>query len=178
MQLPWGGQAQFIVHEPPGAERGSSLAATLEWMSCNLKADLGVDVIARRAAMSERTLARKFLEPLVWSEELARYVFTWVAFLGWVIATDRRSHIAITQGVDRAGPRLHRLLVAFSDGATLLLMGLLLWQGMRLVANNAGIDAVSLPLSIALVYAAVPLAAAGVATVVVARRLASSERRA
>jgi transcriptional regulator GlxA family with amidase domain len=57
-----GGQAQFIVHEPPVAEQGGSLAATLEWMSHNLKADLGVDVIARRAAMSERTLARKFLE--------------------------------------------------------------------------------------------------------------------
>jgi transcriptional regulator GlxA family with amidase domain len=57
-----GGQAQFIVHEPPAVEQGGSLAATLEWMACNLKADLGVDVIARRAAMSERTLARKFLE--------------------------------------------------------------------------------------------------------------------
>lgn len=57
-----GGQAQFIVHEPPAAEQGGSLAATLEWMSKNLKADLGVDVIARHAGMSERSLARKFTE--------------------------------------------------------------------------------------------------------------------
>ena len=119
-----------------------------------------------------QVVARKFFEPLVWSEELARYVFTWVAFLGWVIATDRRTHIAITQGLDHAGPRLRRALLAFGDLATLSLMALLLWQGLRLVANNAGIEAVSLPLSIALVYAAVPLAAAGVAAVVIVRRFA------
>lgn len=57
-----GGQAQFIVHEPPAAEPGDSLAQTLEWMLRNLKADLSVDVIARRANMSERTLARRFVE--------------------------------------------------------------------------------------------------------------------
>jgi TRAP-type C4-dicarboxylate transport system permease small subunit len=153
-------------------------AAAARWARAALHGSAALMFALLVGLVLAQVVARKFFEPLVWSEELARYVFTWVAFLGWVIATDRRSHIAITQGVDRAGPRLHRLLVAFSDGATLLLMGLLLWQGMRLVANNAGIDAVSLPLSIALVYAAVPLAAAGVATVVVARRLASSERRA
>jgi len=151
-------------------------AAAARWARAALHGSAALMFALMVGLVLAQVVARKFFEPLVWSEELARYVFTWVAFLGWVIATDRRSHIAITQGVDRAGPRLHRLLVAFSDGATLLLMGLLLWQGMRLVANNAGIDAVSLPLSIALVYAAVPLAAAGVATVVVARRLASSER--
>ena len=153
-------------------------AAAARWARAALHGGAALMFALMVGLVLAQVVARKFFEPLVWTEELARYVFTWVAFLGWVIATDRRSHIAITQGVDRAGPRLHRLLVAFSDGATLLLMGLLLWQGMRLVANNAGIDAVSLPLSIALVYAAVPLAAAGVATVVVARRLASSERRA
>ena len=34
-----------------------------------------------------QVVARKFFEPLVWSEELARYTFIWVAFIGWVIAT-------------------------------------------------------------------------------------------
>lgn len=118
-----------------------------------------------------QVVARKFFEPLVWSEELARYVFTWVAFLGWVIATDRRSHIAITQGLERAGPRLARALAGFNDLATLLLMALLLRQGVQLVLNNRDIDAVSLPLSIALVYAAVPVAAASIAAILVARRL-------
>lgn len=57
-----GGQAQFIVHEPPAPAQGDSLAETIEWMERNLKRDLNVEVIARRAAMSGRTLARRFKE--------------------------------------------------------------------------------------------------------------------
>ena len=30
-----------------------------------------------------QVVARKFFDPLVWSEELARYLFIWVMFLGW-----------------------------------------------------------------------------------------------
>jgi TRAP-type transport system small permease protein len=145
-------------------------AAAARWARAALHGSAALMFALMVGLVLAQVVARKFLEPLVWSEELARYVFTWVAFLGWVIATDRRTHIAITQGVDRAGPRLRRVLLAFGDGATLVLMALLLWQGLRLVGNNAGIDAVSLPLSIALVYAAVPLAAAGVAAVIVTRR--------
>lgn len=57
-----GGQAQFIVHEPPAVNQGDSLAGTLEWMERNLKHDLSVALIARRAAMSERTFMRRFRE--------------------------------------------------------------------------------------------------------------------
>ncbi len=57
-----GGQAQFIVHTPPTLERGDSLSQTLEWMQRNLGAPLSVEVLARRAAMSERTFARRFRE--------------------------------------------------------------------------------------------------------------------
>lgn len=118
-----------------------------------------------------QVVARKFFEPLVWSEELARYVFTWVAFVGWVLATDRGSHIAILQGLERVGPRLRRALDLFSDAATLLLMALLLRQGVQLVINNHDIEAVSLPIPFALVYAAVPVAALAIAVLVITRRL-------
>ena len=119
-----------------------------------------------------QVVARKFFEPLVWSEELARYVFIWVAFLGWVIATDRGSHIAIAQGAQRAPARLKTVLQAFGDLCTLGLMALLLRQGIQLILNNQGIEAVSLPLPFALVYAAVPVAALGVSVIVLARSLA------
>ena len=44
--------------------------------------------------------------PLVWSDELARYLFIWCAFLGWTIAARRRSHLAITLVADRSPPRV------------------------------------------------------------------------
>ena len=49
-----------------------------------------------------QVVMRKFFEPLVWSEELARYVFIWVSFVGWVIASRKRSHVHVATVVQRA----------------------------------------------------------------------------
>jgi len=56
-----GGQAQFITHPPPGDD-GESLAPVLRWIEANPRKDLSLDAIARRAAMSPRTLSRRFRE--------------------------------------------------------------------------------------------------------------------
>jgi transcriptional regulator GlxA family with amidase domain len=56
-----GGQAQFIVHEPPAGDQ-TSLVSLLSWVEQNLAGDLSLRVLARRAAMSTRTLSRRFRE--------------------------------------------------------------------------------------------------------------------
>ena len=58
-----GGQAQFIVHEPPAAD-GHSLEPVLRWLERNLERPLALTEIARRAAMSTRTLSRRFHEQI------------------------------------------------------------------------------------------------------------------
>ena len=65
-----GGQAQFIVHERPGAD-GASLEPLLRWMEENAHRRLTLDEIAARATTSTRTLNRRFREqtgttPLSW----------------------------------------------------------------------------------------------------------------
>ena len=56
-----GGQAQFIVHEPP-ARDAASMAPLLAWLERNLQRELALPAIARHAAMSTRTLSRRFRE--------------------------------------------------------------------------------------------------------------------
>jgi transcriptional regulator GlxA family with amidase domain len=56
-----GGQAQFIVHQPPDGDH-TSLGQLLMWIEQNLRRDLSLPVIARHAAMSTRTLSRRFRE--------------------------------------------------------------------------------------------------------------------
>jgi transcriptional regulator GlxA family with amidase domain len=65
-----GGQAQFVVHEPPPPD-GASLAPLLAWLEEHLDRELTLDDIAGQAAMSTRTLNRRFREqtgttPLRW----------------------------------------------------------------------------------------------------------------
>lgn len=64
-----GGQTQFIRHEAPGS--AASLAGLLDRMHANAHRPLSVDDLARHAAASPRTFARRFREqtgttPLQW----------------------------------------------------------------------------------------------------------------
>jgi transcriptional regulator GlxA family with amidase domain len=54
-----GGQSQFIVHQPPAGD-GTSLEPLMRWLQKNLHQPLPLECIARRAAMSTRTLSRRF----------------------------------------------------------------------------------------------------------------------
>lgn len=56
-----GGQAQFIVHEPPPSD-GTPIGLLLEWLEAHVREDMSLPVIARRAGMSTRTLSRRFRE--------------------------------------------------------------------------------------------------------------------
>ena len=58
-----GGQAQFIVHEPPAPD-GASLAPLLAWMEQHADQDLDLDGMAARANLSTRTLSRHFREQI------------------------------------------------------------------------------------------------------------------
>jgi transcriptional regulator GlxA family with amidase domain len=54
-----GGQAQYLA-QPLPLDGGNPLAALLDWASAHLHEPLGVDVLARRAAMSRRSFTRHF----------------------------------------------------------------------------------------------------------------------
>jgi TRAP-type C4-dicarboxylate transport system permease small subunit len=100
-----------------------------------------------------------FDRPLVWSDELARYLFVWCAFLGWIIAARRRSHLAISVLPDRCGPHGRALFGLVASAAALAFAVLLLFYGIRITARNLDIGTVALFFSFGVVYAIVPLAA-------------------
>lgn len=57
-----GGQAQYISSPIQEESEGATLAATLEWAQEHLDQELTVEILARRAAMSPRTFARRFTD--------------------------------------------------------------------------------------------------------------------
>ncbi len=112
-----------------------------------------------------QVVARKFFEPLVWSEELARYMFIWVAFIGWVIANQRKSHIHISLVLDRSGPRVRQALAVFADLLVVVFALIFSVKGWRLVQNNLDVETVTLFFDFWLVYLVIPVSA--VASIVV-----------
>lgn len=100
-----------------------------------------------------------FNAPLIWSEELARYIFVWVSFLGWIIASRRRSHLGvdiILNALPRAAQRALNILIA---AATLVFAGVMFWTGLAIVERNSDIETVTLFFSFGVVYVIVPVAA-------------------
>jgi len=101
-------------------------------------------------------------DPLTWSEELARYLFIWCAFLGWIVASRKRSHLAMTFVVDKMPPRAQAAIGAAIEIATILFAWILGTRGARLVANNWDVENVAVPFNLGVVYLIEPVAAVAI----------------
>lgn len=117
-------------------------------------------------------------DPLVWSEELARLAFIWVAMLAWSLGSRRRSHIAVTVVVDRLPPVPRLALRLLIQASIVVFCALLLLHGWTLTERNLDLPMVTLDLPYAAVYAVAPLGAAIVVLYALAemRRLVAAFR--
>ena len=97
--------------------------------------------------------------PLVWSEELARYLYIWTCYLGAPIALRRGNHIAITLFVDRLSAKLARGIAVFWHVVAFLFLVELAIQGAILAALSHTLIAITIPIPWSLIYLAVPVSA-------------------
>jgi TRAP-type C4-dicarboxylate transport system permease small subunit len=132
-------------------------------------AERAIDVVAIAAfcgmfgCVLAQVVFRYFLgDPLVWSDELARYLFVWCAFLGWIVAARRRSHLRVAVAHDRLPARGQAVLAFVGAVAVLAFASLLGYQGWRIAARNWDVGTTTLPFAMGLVYAIVPVAAIAV----------------
>jgi TRAP-type C4-dicarboxylate transport system permease small subunit len=105
------------------------------------------------------TLRYVFNRPLVWTDELAQYLFVWISFLGWTMATRKRIHIGISVVADQLPPRVRRGLHALWCVATIAFAVILLVVGATITYRNGDVRMVSLDFAFWPVYLAVPFAA-------------------
>ncbi len=130
----------------------------------------GIDLLAITtfvgmfACVLAQVVFRYFLgDPLVWSDELARYLFVWCSFLGWVIAARKRAHLSVSIGIERLGPRAREWLSLIGALAAFAFAALLVFYGWRIAARNWDVDTTTLVISMGAVYVIVPIAAIAVA---------------
>lgn len=66
-------------------------------------------LVASVAVMTVQVTLRLFFnDPLSWPEEVVRYFFVWVVFLGTAVAVTRETHIRVMVLVERYGERARR----------------------------------------------------------------------
>ena len=102
-----------------------------------------------------------FNNPQAWAEEVLRYFFVWIIFIGSAIAVARRTHIRVTEIEDRLGERGKRLCKWLRVTIDAICFASLLVAGIMLSRRNIDKEFFTLVgVPLVLVYAAVPVGAA------------------
>lgn len=95
---------------------------------------------------------------LVWYDEFASYLLVWLTFLGAVVASHRRRHIAFELLQYRLAPSTWRVVDCVSELCVLGFQGVLLWYGWLLTRKMGDETAVSLEwVKMGWVYSVLPL---------------------
>ena len=97
--------------------------------------------------------------PLVWSEELARYLYIWACYLGAPVAMRRGSHIAITLFVDWLPAGAVRAISLFWHVVALVFLAALAILGALLTVRSHTLIAITVPIPWSFIYVAVPVSA-------------------
>lgn len=120
-------------------------------------------IAALTLVVAAGVVSRGLGEPFIWTDEAARFLMVWLAGVGWMIASRRRTHIRIRFFLDRLPERLRRgaevvfLVAVFAFGA------LVVRHGWSLVARSGDLEMTTLPISMSILY--LPLVIAGAATI-------------
>lgn len=98
--------------------------------------------------------------PLSWSEELARYAFVWITFLGAAVAYRHGAHIFVETIVVLLPRRLQAVLAWVVDVLMVTALLVLLVQGLAIVEVNSNVEATMLEIPMSWVYGSIPVSAA------------------
>ncbi len=96
-------------------------------------------------------------DSLIWSEELARYLFVWISFLGGAVVMERGSHIRIDilESCIRGMPKKAILRVA--KALSLAFLAALATSGFMIVGLTMDQPSAVMQIPMGLVYLAIPI---------------------
>ena len=99
-------------------------------------------------------------DPLIWTDEISRFLMIWLAVFGWILAARRRSHVRIRFFQDLL-PKQAWKVAEIAIQLALLIFGLgIMFYSVGLVIRNLDLEATTVPISFAWMYAPMILAGA------------------
>lgn len=97
--------------------------------------------------------------PLSWTEEVVLLCMVWLCFLGASIATKHKEHIAIDIVVTLLPRPLAKAVEVSTTLIVIGILGVVLWQGIRLLEVTQYVTTTALGIPTMYMYAAVPASA-------------------
>jgi TRAP-type C4-dicarboxylate transport system permease small subunit len=106
---------------------------------------------------------------LFWSEELARYLFVYLVFLGAAIILRKERHIQVSFFVERLAPPVQKCVALFVDLILLAFAGVVLWQSIKLALVVWTVLTAALLIPWTFVYLGILLSMAAMVLVILGR---------
>ena len=140
-----------------GQDRGGIIL--LRWVDRLLQALACVLLTALLCCVLAGVVTRALNEPLIWTDEGARFLMAWLAATGWMLAARRRAHVRIRFFHNLMPDRLWSPAEFVIQAAAAVFGAGIAGYAVLLVRKNLDLEATSLPLSMAWLY--IPLIPAG-----------------
>jgi TRAP-type C4-dicarboxylate transport system permease small subunit len=129
----------------------TALDRAIEALACVL-------VIALLGCVTLGVVTRAWGDPLIWTDEIARFLMIWLAVFGWILASRRRTHVRIRFFQDllpRPAWRAAEFVIQFA----LLIFGAgIAVYSVGLTLRNLDLEATTVPISFGWMYAPMILA--------------------
>jgi TRAP-type C4-dicarboxylate transport system permease small subunit len=110
-------------------------------------------VSALLGCVSLGAVTRSLGEPLIWTDELSRFLMVWLAVFGWIVASRKRIHVRIRYFQDRLPQRAHQATELAIQSAMALFGALVTAYSVGLIGKNYELEATTMPISMAWMYA-------------------------
>ena len=127
-----------------------------------LHAFTGVLVAVLLCTVTLGIVFRAINDPLSWTDEISGFLMVWLACLGWMIATRHGTHIRIQLLQGMLPETAWRGSEVIIQIGVAIIGGVVAWYSIHLMRVNSDIEAMSVPVSVAWMYA--PLLPAGLLT--------------
>lgn len=130
---------------------------------------VGIFAVMIGATFAQVIFRYLFRSPLPWSEELARYCFVWIVFLGATLGLERGVHIGVDILTILLPARVQRWLAVINEVIILAFALLIIQASVAVVDANRLQFSPALGFQMAKVYLAIPLGMAVMALLVVGK---------
>lgn len=104
-----------------------------------------------------QVISRTIKQPIPWTEELLRYLFVWMVFIGSIIVFKEDKHLAPGLNIiNRLPLRVQKIFKIFSLIFVILCDSLLFYYGLILVSSTLSKTAITMPIPMALIWIVIP----------------------
>lgn len=132
------------------------VSAPLRWLEHVLFGLLSTMVVIVFANVVARFI---FASALTWADEMARFLFIWLTFLGATLGVARGAHIGMDIVVAKLGSRMRRLFEIVSHALVIVFLSVWGFFGWSLVSQNLDYLAPATEVPMGYIYAVAPMSA-------------------